>query len=674
MELYSFIKILLRHTKILVLTPLFAGVTIFFLTGKAPRTYVSSALIHTGLAAGKQGNVQSGVKRDYFRVQASFDNMIHLISSDKLLARALFSVIDTISKDSLSEEFSLLLESLIPFEGAVTVDMLLTDSCYISGELTPYLQSETNLFSVVNIKKQLRTSRVGTSDLLKISYTGRTARLSQLTLSTVVNLFLDDYKLLKNREVNSSVEFFKEQMRLAFNKLESAEIRLKKFREESKIINYYEQTKYMADQVIKLELEQNRIRMDRSRASAEIKKISNTIGSEKISAEIQRVLSSEAQLLIKRERVEDGKVDSILNGVYRKKIEKSDTDQAEEPLSEAVYTHWKENFTTVEGNRTGLINKWFRAQLIYEGSIAKEKTIARELIRLRKYVYSFAPLGSELNRLEREAKVREEEYLEMQHNFSVAILTQRDLQLSSVISIIDSASFPVNPEASKRLVTTLLGAVVSFSLALGVVLLIHSLDHSIATPSRLEELTGYPVVLVLPDIHNFSHTLFDTILERSLDRFHSKIKPVLEGITAHSILVTGWSIGNGKSFAANLITEQFRTFNSETDLVTLQPLSCPAPCGNRASVFDTPSLVEQPLVLEACGMVDFILPVFSAREVFTPAMKQMLKDMSKRGEVVGVILSNCGEEGMVDAGGELPKKRSMLRKWIKRTVSGEQVE
>ncbi len=662
MDLYSAFKLLLRHQKLLILTPFLTMVMIFFLTGQSPKTYVSSTLIHTGLASGKQGNIRNGVKKDYFRVQASFQNMIHLISSDNTIYRALYAVIDEINSDSTSKEFQVLQESVSGYSETLTIDSLLNDTAVY--QMIPFWHEESNPFSIIATKKLLKTRRIGTSDLLEVSYIGKTPKLAQLTLHQIVTIFTNDYKELKDKEVNSAVAFFKAQMDDAHDRLQQAEQRLKIFREDSKIINYYEQTKYMADQVIKLELEQNQIRMSKSSSAAEIKKIRETIGSEEITTQLQDVLTQELNLINDRKSSGKVEVDAILSKIYKKQMSSGSSSNG----NQNVNSYWRQRFVTIEGNRPGLIEKWFLAKLRYEAAVASNITITKELKRLRVYVYSFAPLGSELNRLERDAKVREEEFLEMQHNYSVAILTQRDQQLSSEVTVVDSPSFPIHAESSKRMVTTVLGGMVSFSLVIAIIFLLHAMNNSVRTPSRLQEITGLPTLLALPKLSLFPQYLDDLMLDRAMDLFHTRFISTCD-IDKAAVLIMGWSENCGKSFAAHLIDAQLK-HETNCRFIELPPLSSPYHTKDEARIYDTPAVITQPRLVEA-AKGNVVIPVFSANELITPAMEKMVRDIQERGTVPGVILTNCSEEGMIEMIGELPKRRSSFRKWFKSLVQGQ---
>jgi hypothetical protein len=82
------------------------------------------------------------------------------------------------------------------------------------------------------------------------------------TLILITKSFSENYRLLKEVQTDDVVRYFEEQVARTSNNLKSSEDELLNFNKDNKIINYYEQTKYIASRKEELDVDIQRLQMD----------------------------------------------------------------------------------------------------------------------------------------------------------------------------------------------------------------------------------------------------------------------------------------------------------------------------------------------------------------------------------------------------------------------------
>jgi len=85
MTLLDFVKLLLSYKKWLITLPIIVAGLVFALTAEQPKTYVSQALLYTGIVPTSDGTVNVQARVDVFAVNSAFDNIQFIILSRHVL-------------------------------------------------------------------------------------------------------------------------------------------------------------------------------------------------------------------------------------------------------------------------------------------------------------------------------------------------------------------------------------------------------------------------------------------------------------------------------------------------------------------------------------------------------------------------------------------------------------
>jgi succinoglycan biosynthesis transport protein ExoP len=93
----------------------------------------------------------------------------------------------------------------------------------------------------------LTVMRKSTSDMLELGYKTDDAGVCLNTLKFLIEAFSNRYKNIKGSETLNVVKYFEDQLKEAFTTLQKSENRLRDFGVNNRIINYNEQSKFVAE-------------------------------------------------------------------------------------------------------------------------------------------------------------------------------------------------------------------------------------------------------------------------------------------------------------------------------------------------------------------------------------------------------------------------------------------
>jgi hypothetical protein len=267
MDFSQFTRIIGSKLKWLILFPSIIAVSVYFLTSKLPKEFVSDASVYTGIASGVNSsnsdeNGQSNF--DHNAVNNAFDNLMVTIHSRqtseevavKLLAKHLMLKEPELS--TLSQEgFDLLAvqipqderNSLIGKNEAETIEKILKE-LHSSGDnfIAAIINSNKGFYSIETINSNLTVKRKLASDFIDISFKSSDPGVAVCTVRLLSETFISKFKYLKGSETVNVVKWFETRLQEASNDLNSSEDKLKDFGVRNKIINYNEQTKFLAEE------------------------------------------------------------------------------------------------------------------------------------------------------------------------------------------------------------------------------------------------------------------------------------------------------------------------------------------------------------------------------------------------------------------------------------------
>ena len=584
MNLLEFIRILFRNWKLLVLFPLLTAGVVFFLTRNTKKEYVSNTQVYTGIASGYGITSGENDRVDYFAVNNAFDNLMATIKSResieevgmRLLAKHL--LVKKPSYKELSDENFNKIKEVIPekLRQQLTVKES-EDLTYFkiesfkkakeNNEIVQLLNTPGSIYSLDVISANMSALRKQSSDMIEISYKSNDPAVCQQTLQFIVDVVISRYKGIKGAETNNVVKYFEDQLREAALRLRQSEDRLRDYSSENKIINYYEQAKFVAEskENVTADKQKQEELLDASRAA--LSKVEQKIEMKKnileVNAKLSKLREQLSDVTFKIANAELYNEDKELLSSYLNTSEK-----IKNQIKDEVESQYKWNNTPEGLPRANLLNEWLGNYLAVDENTAKLKVIMKRLDSFDAIYKELAPVGSNLKRIEREVDVNEKEYLSVLHGLNMAKLRQQSLEMSNNLSITDFPFLPLKPQPSKRLILVIMAFVATFILTMAILIGKALLGKTVQSTGRAEKFTGLKFLSAFPNYASVDKMVIVEDLNTSI-LSHFKSNFVVKHKEAFSkskepVIITISSIkkGEGKSYITQMLSEKFSDQNN----------------------------------------------------------------------------------------------------------------
>lgn len=402
-----------------------------------------------------------------------------------------------------------------------------------------YLSSDTNFvyellhynhkhYSLSAIRNQSRVTRIGASDLVEIRYETDDPGICQQTLKILASVFIKNYKELRINQTDAVVKYFQEQVDSADARLARAEDRLLRFNKKNDIINYYEQSKYIAAQKEDLDVLYQNEQIRLASSAAAIKEIETKLASkdsiylstDEINKVRQKLTKVDEMIYINRLDAEnDPRIGNSLADLERQ------AEQLRGTMKRLVdkyymYGHSPEGIPVQE-----LLTEWLAKVLDFEASKAALNVLERRKNEFKLRYRIMAPLGAMLTRIEREINVAEETFLELLRSLNLAKMKQQNLEMATNIKIVDEPFFPISAQASRTKILILAAAIIGFIMIAFIILVLEYFDTSVKSPERIQKLTKLKLAGAYPKFTPGPQSKeFKTIAERLLEIIIQNIK------------------------------------------------------------------------------------------------------------------------------------------------------
>lgn len=508
MNTIFYIRLLQRKLAWFILFPLICAATVYFLIKDTPKEYISATTMYTGVASGYSITDDGDTRVDYFAVNNAFDNLLasaksretlekvslHLLAEHLALSKPDSNILGEKGFTALQKLISPVLKAKAKQlkDSASLFNYLM--SLYTSkenNEISEILNKTGSFYSIQDMRSNLTASRLNTSDVLQVVYTCTDPAVCQRTLELHSDIFIAGYKGLKFDQTNSAVAYFEARLAEVKAKLEKSEDDLRDFGQKNRIVNYYEQTRYIAEQQQELEKTIYEEKAEKSGTEEALKLIESKLNSR------EKQIINSLGIIKLRQRLSDVNADLEKAKVYAnadKIAELTAKSKAiEDSIKDASNTYMKLSYTTETVPRTDLITQWVDNAVAYDKSAAGLDVLTSQRQNYLDEFDEYAPLGSTLKRLDRQVDINAQEFLSVLHGLNLARLRQSSLSLSSNLSVLDKPFFPLEPQSSKTLLIVIVAFIAALILVAAVVFGRVWLNSSLLIPERAKKIIGLPV-------------------------------------------------------------------------------------------------------------------------------------------------------------------------------------
>lgn len=499
---------------LLLFPPALAGAVAYFTRG-LPREYIATASIYTGIASGYSITSTDNERMDFTAVTNGFDNLIATVKAREtlrevglhLLARHLslkaphpaqlgpkaFQAVQEMRDPALRK-------AAVKDNEAATYANLLGLVASPDRNAVKYLLDEsTTPYAVDVILANLTVARRNSSDMLDLSYKAADPAICQQTLEALIATFKRRYTEFRSSETNNVVAYFEEEVKKSLGNLKGAEDKMTKYGLDNKIINYAEQSKYVAaakegaigDYV------KEKMALDAARSARETleKKLdeqgSVLLANQELTARRTELAKAQTQL-----------ANAVVYGHPAETIKKLQDDVARlsDELKVAVQRYYASTTSLGAMPQRELMSTYIDNAIRYQEAAARMGVMEKRITDFDQVYTELAPLGSSVSRIGREISVAEREYLSILHGLNLARLRQKDLQMSGTLTTLDPPMLPNKPQPSSQkllvVASYLAGLMLVLSIAVGRTLL----SRRVTSPERAGQFTELPLAGALPAV------------------------------------------------------------------------------------------------------------------------------------------------------------------------------
>lgn len=598
MKIVDFFRLLWKHRRLLIITPLVLAGLVVLLTRNPKYSYSSETTLYTGMASA--GGLDLFSSLNYYTSNTSFDNFINIVQSREtqkdiaigLLAQHLLmeKANPSYISDASMNEFKQMIPNYIrvlavenPIPDSTTmavVDTMLIQVLPQGVSADSYRQTVANLNTCLQKSdtnfiykllhynhphysldaiSHIQAIRLETSDMVRLRFESDDPGICRQTLALTAYYCANNYKKIKENRSESLIQYFESELKKASDNLLQKEKALLAFSETNNIIDFGEQTKTITAGRENLESQYNELKIKKAGAEAAIHRIE-----ERLSNKGQLIVKSTLILQMRNRLSEVNSKIASIEAVEGKKSAnqqlsnlKGESDKLKSDIEKTIGELHAANHTTEGLSTTKLLDEWINNVLIYEETKAALKVQEEKMKDVQGKYESYASNGTNLKRIERDLVVAEQSYLKMLEGLNQAKIKIQDAEMSGSIKMVDAPYFPLNPNPTKRKILILAALFIGFFLVLTIILVLEYVDRSIKNPSVASKQSGLKVAGIIPRIgisNPFSDLNF--ILNKSFERIllgidvlsameKTKEKPLI-------LLVSSMLDNEGKSmFSAN---------------------------------------------------------------------------------------------------------------------------
>jgi uncharacterized protein involved in exopolysaccharide biosynthesis len=689
------------------------GIT-FFLTKDLPNQYSAETTIYTGITSNSGLDVNV-TRVDKLITQNEYNNVLSLFKSEsiyeeislRLLAQHL--VLKKAQKDIISEKSFNELQKNVPDKIKKLVVKGNVEKTYENFSKSVSADEKNYLYSILNYQnphysinalQTLKVEQVNSSDMIKLSYQCDDPGICYNTCRIASEVFINRYGELKKNIKSSAVKYFQQKLEEITGKLDISEGQLLNFNVSNNIINYYEQTKQVTTQNQEIDLRLQEAKMNYDASVAVLKKIETEISKRfEINLKNIQVLNIRSQLVtcnndIAHYEINKNGSENTAADLYKRKnlLEKN-----LQSCIDSIY-HFESNSQGIESQK--LLSEWLVAVTNYETFTARLNSMKLRQSEFQIQFKTYAPLGATTKRIEREINIHEGEYMNVLNSLNVALQNEQNTDMISNMRIIDSAKYPINAIPSKKKLYIIIAVLFTLIFYILGVFVVELLDHRIKTPTLLYSFTGLDLLAAFCLHSNKKFINTEQITHKAALFIYEKIRTLsATGRKPFVIqILSNWD-GAGKTFTSKNIEEEllkreFKVTNlnfmgalsdveQEDDAIIAAKKSLnlfykantyAELLGSEYNGLDyiisvIPSVsrgIDNTILLKD---TDLNLIVFNADLTWSEADQfniNKIKELNQKETYT--ILTNAQPNNLEELYGEIPKKRSKLRKMIKKLL------
>lgn len=663
-----------------------------------PKTYTVTTSIYTGIAYNSTLDTD---QPNTVVLNNTFDNLINLTQAKGTLENVSMNLFALSMIHGDSEEDNTFITAnhyrdllkIVPDEVMALIDRNSFEKTVENLKQYKSEDPQNFLFWLFNwsspyysYKSLQKTSvaRLDNSDLVEISYEADDPGIALSTVRLLHDELVKTYDGIQYRTVNDIVKHYEEELDKTKKELNTMENELTDYNIEHGVINYQEQTKALTNalsgfndryEMVLKEYESSTQLVNDLEKQMETRGKLFRANTEFI--DLLNELSSINGRITELEAFGTGADSEANNELEGYRTQLRDIEREIAVISDQMdeYKYSKEGVAI-----DALVSRWLE-ELIKSTRAKAELDVMNN--RREEFIdeyKAFSPVGTQLNRREREIRITEQSYLEILHALNLAKLRQKNIQLSSSnLNTISPPTFPLTTDRGKRMLFTIASFLGSIIFIIGCNLIIELLDRTLRDAERTRRLTKMPVLGAFTGNVQLKYRGYIKACNRisatyMCNRLNSYLQP---GKTLY-INILSIEDREGKSFVSQYLLDQWENqglnakhlvINEDITLKDqyLQATSFESIYNETESLNTNIVLVEYPAIyrnsipVSLLKQADVNILITNAQRVWKSSDDEFIKYLN---DMVGdsplfIYLNNAARETVEDFTGQLPPETSV---------------
>lgn len=497
MDIVFLFKALWKKKWFLIIIPLIAGVTAFFLTLDSKKMYRSTAQLSTGFTTNDRFNI-SGEKINIYEIDIKFNNLIETFNSPMIVGLLSYNLILHDLNESpqfrTPDDNPQNRVNLTPIEKekAMEVFQKKLDKFEL---LTSFNDNEKTLLKLLrsygydheSIMRDLRIRRLNYSDYILVEYHSENPLLSAFVVNTISQEFIRYNNSLNTNISGQSVEFYSNLVNKTKEVLDQKTLDLNTFKSTNNVVNVEVESETKFNQLADFELRREVEAQNIQKYQLELNNINKQLASlgDGGSSSASRGGRDNKKIAELQSKIKEG------NARYLSSGKDPDILEALQDLRKQLNEETAKSDIGGGGGKSDkrgeLLSQKNTAELNLQVAQSNLAQINSTIRNLKSNVSGLTTKGTTLFALTREVEKANEEYLAALEKYNSS-KNEAMISTTSIKQVIYGQP-ATQHEPSKIIIFTALAIAVSFSLCLFTIIGLEYFDFSIRTPSNFEPST-----------------------------------------------------------------------------------------------------------------------------------------------------------------------------------------
>ena len=558
--------------------PLVAALVVFALMSRNPKMYKSSSTIYTGIVSGYDVLAAESTTRDWMSVNNAVDNLISVITAEstlsnvsmRLLARNISHLDCPDEREFMTENTAAELRNMLSND-IVELTVHCDEESTYRNFIEAYEASRDNWFKQMfhwnhrhysfKALSGIEVSRVGSSDMIRLSYTCDDQFVAYHTLKILESEFVKQYLSIRYQQTTDVVNYFQRELKTIQADLTRKEDELTKYNVDNGIINYQEQTKMVAERQKDLDGLIELVMRERDGSEQKIRILEEKLGY--VTDLYTNNISFLTQLHTINGLYTQMSTDTTSNVDVKTRLaeETEKLRSIGNDISVSQYT--KEGLSN-----DLLVTEWINAILIKAKADAELSILMANKKDMEKDVRRFSPVGSSIKRQEREINFSEQNYLSNLRSLNEAKLREKNLQLTSAtFKVLTPPAVALYPEKTKNKLYSLVAFLFTFILLCGLVILSEEMNRKPYDSTSAKNIVNLPVIGAYPLLKKKSK-YSDIYASQAMRNLGNTITNYFDrDQTVNIINVFSINKGEGKSTVCRAFKDYFESIETKPVIV-----------------------------------------------------------------------------------------------------------